>query len=95
MENYTDNELKEELARRGYCTTALWHIDDIRSAVDRINENYATDHTMGDSECMEILDGLFGENADLSPNIDMLEYAVFEHLQDRRDMSQAPRSRGR
>ncbi|GEM_PF-1307622 len=95
MENYTDNELKEELGRRGYCTTALWHIDDVRSAVDSINQNYRADHTLNDSECMEILDGLFGANADLSPDVDTLEYAVFEHLQDRRDMSQTPHPRGR
>lgn len=95
MENYTDNELKEELGRRGYCTTALWHIDDVKSAIDEINMNYSTDYTMTDSECMEILDGMFGANTDLSPDNEMLEHAVFEHLQDRRDMPRESRPRGR
>ncbi|HEY9560339.1 MAG TPA: hypothetical protein VIR29_06080 [Anseongella sp.] len=95
MENYTDNELKEELQKRGYCTTALWHVDDVQSAIEKVNLNYGTNFTMSDAECMEILEGMFGADADFSAEMDMLEYAVFEHLKDRQDTPLQPHSRGR
>ena len=95
MENYTDNELREELQRRGYCTTGLWHIDDVRFAIDKVNQDGGTNFTMNDSECMEVLEGLFGASANLSAGTELLEYAVLAHLEDRQDMSIEHRSRGR
>lgn len=95
MENYTDNGLQEELQRRGYCATALWHVDDIRTAIEKVNLSYGTNFTMSDVECMEILEGMFGAGADFSAELDMLEHAVFEHLQDRQETPLQPRSRGR
>ena len=29
MENYTDQELKDELTKRGYFTGNLWHVEDV------------------------------------------------------------------
>lgn len=94
MENYTDKELKEELGRRGYITTALWHIDDVQNAVAKINLDGSTDHVLDDFECMEILEKVFGLQSDFSAEIETLEYAVFEHLQEKQEISNTSR-RGR
>jgi hypothetical protein len=54
MENYTDEQLKEELSRRGYFTGNLWRVEDVtlmykctpEQAQEVLNKSLTNDATM-------------------------------------------------
>ncbi|WP_298737426.1 hypothetical protein [uncultured Chitinophaga sp.] len=80
LKNFTDEQLKSELAKRGYCTSALWRIEDVHHAVSRYNKHEGTAYMISDDDAIQILDGLFGTDAELSPERKMLDYAVANHF---------------
>jgi hypothetical protein len=52
MKNYTTEELKIELERRGYYTEKLWHIQDVRTRFD-----------CSDEQALEVLSEVFSNGS--------------------------------
>ena len=80
MKNFTTNQLLQELKDRGYCTSSLWHINDVGQALDNINEDEGTNHTLTDEEKVNILKNAFGFNSDKSKGNELLEDLVRSRL---------------
>lgn len=51
LQNFTDEQLKQELERRGYFTRNLWHLNDARKALSDAGKE-----SRSDDECMELLE---------------------------------------
>lgn len=60
LSKVSDANLKKELQMRGYRTTTLWCVDDVRHILQNLNSDFKTKHKLTDNECETILDIAIG-----------------------------------
>lgn len=72
LQYITDEQLKDELSRRGFCTSSLWHISDVKHHIEDFNNDLEVGEESErlpiptDEECVTILDYAVGQFSDSS-----------------------------
>lgn len=73
---YSEQTLVNELYKRGFCGTNLWHVNDVQNISNLMNEELGTQYSLSRDECMEILEYAFGEYSDSDFYNEIVKYHI-------------------
>lgn len=77
---YSEHTLIEELYKRGFCGTTLWHVNDVQNILKFMNEEMGTQYSLSRDECMEILEYALREYSDSDFYNEIVKYHIRQTL---------------
>ena len=81
----TVDQLRDELAKRGYAVASLWQISDVQQRLDDQNEDNGTKRKLSNEDALGIMNNALGNDATMMQIYEAIDYEIDYHFEDQDD----------